>query len=172
MSVSLTGDLGKLLRFQEAIETAPELLDTIAKNLAEETIELIRDGIAEGVDPYGEKYEPLKLRDGQPLRDTGGLQIWQRRFVGREGFAVSSTKAYAAYHQEGTGLFGPKKKKIQPVKKKALRFQPRGGAVHIVGAVKGTPQRRMVPDDGTLPTKWRARYIETARDVIAEHFTR
>nr|PZN62466.1 MAG: hypothetical protein DIU58_12340 [Sphaerobacter thermophilus] len=170
MRLKFTGDFKALDAWAKKVKQAPEVLDKISLQLAEETIELIRDGIAQGVDPYGDPYEPLKLREGQPLRDTGRLQIWHRKASSSSGFTVQSTAKYAIYHQRGTGIYGPKKRPIKPVKAKALRIPVRGGSPIFSKQVAGTPKRRMVPERGPLPPKWRARYVETANEVLSEHF--
>lgn len=192
MRLKFTGNFKALDRWAKKLERAPEAMDEISLQLAEETIDLIREGIADGVDPYGKPYAPLKLRDGQPLRKTGGMQVWQRKAAGRDGFTVASPKKYAIYHQQGTGLYGPHKKPIVPKGGaaafrrrsraalmgtgervgfgKALRIPTQGGAI-FRRSVKGTPKRRMVPDRrGPLPSKWRARYVETANEVLTEYF--
>ncbi len=169
MRLRFTGDFKELDRWRKKVERAPEVLDEIGLQLAEETIDLIREGIADSVDPYGRPYKPLQLREGQPLRKTGGMQVWQRKAASRRGFTVSSPKSYAIYHQKGTGIYGPKKRPIRPTKAKALRIPTQGGAL-FRRSVKGTPKRRMVPDRGPLPMKWRTRYVETSNEVLTEYF--
>lgn len=61
-------------------------------------------------------------------RDTGALaasieptvNVYGRLVVGRVGTPLF----YARYLHEGTGIYGPKKKRIVPVTAKALRFKP------------------------------------------------
>src|SRR5690554_5283660 len=135
MRLRFTGNFKALNKWAEKLERAPEVMDDVSLQLAEETIDLIREGIADGVDPYGKPYEPLKLREGQPLRKTGGLQVWQRKAASRDGFTVSSPKSYAIYHQVGTGIYGPSKKPIVP-KGGAAAFRRRSRA-----ALMGTGER-------------------------------
>src|SRR5690606_2875877 len=108
----------------------------LTKQLAEEAIDLVRDGIAQKRDPYGKRYAPLKLRSGQPLRDTGRMQQWYRKSSGAHGFVIASPASYAIYHQTGTGIHGPKRRPIKPVKAKALRIPAPGGAIFRT-SVKG-----------------------------------
>lgn len=169
-ALKLTGDFKELDRWAAMMAAAADSARIVSANLAEETIELIREGFATSTDPYGKPWAPLKMRSGQPLRDTGGLQSsWHRRFVTAEGFVVESGKAYAAYHQGGTGLHGPKKRPIKPTKAMALRIPGPLGPV-FRKSVEGAPRRRMVPEKGDVPSKWRKRYIEAANDVLTELF--
>lgn len=170
LALKLTGDFAELDRFMDKCARAPDSMRIVSANLAEETIELIREGFETSTDPYGNRWAPLKLRSGQPLRDTGGLQSsWHKRFTTAQGFVVSSGKEYAAYHQGGTGIYGPKHQRIKPVKARALRFAGPGGPI-FARSVEGSPKRRMVPDKGALPERWRQRYVETAEDVLTELF--
>ena len=170
MQLKFSGDFSDLNRFRQQLEQAPEILTVVSKNLAEEAIELVREGIAEGHDPYGKKYAPLVLRDGNPLEDTGRLKVWHRVTATRQQFAIASTVDYAKYHQEGTGIYGPKKRRIKPLKARALRIPVRGGSPLFRRSVEGTPQRMMVPRPGDLPSSWRSRFIDTAHEVLTEHF--
>ena len=62
---------------------------------------------------------------------------------GRHEFAVGNSKlaAYALYVHEGTGIYGPKKRKIVPKNAKALRFKA-GGRVIYRRSVKGQKPNR------------------------------
>lgn len=169
ISFKLTGDFAELQRFQKQLEKASETTRILSANLAEATIELIREGFEHSKDPYGKKWEPLKLRSGQPLRDTGGLQAsWHKKNVTMHGFSIASGKDYAQFHQGGTGIHGPKRTRIKPVKARALRFPGPNGVI-FAKSVAGVPRRRMVPDR-TLPARWRDRYVRTAEEVLTELF--
>jgi phage gpG-like protein len=165
--LKFTGDFQALDRFAEQLSAAAGSTRLISGAMAEETISLIRDGFAASEDPYGKPWEPIKLRAGQPLRDSGGLQAsWHPSDVSESGFRVSSGKAYAKFHQQGTGLYGPHKARIVPVKAKALNVPGLGPRA----SVAGSPKRRMVPDRGRLPRKWREAYVEAAQEVLTELF--
>jgi phage gpG-like protein len=170
LALKLTGEFAELERFMEKVASVPDSMRIVSANLAEETIELFREGFETSTDPYGNRWEPLKLRSGQPLRDKGGLQSsWHRRFVTAQGFTVASGKDYAAYHQGGTGIYGPRHQRIVPTKARALRFAGPSGPI-FARSVEGVPRRRMVPDKGALPSRWRQRYVEAAQDVLTELF--
>lgn len=160
----LKGWASKAQRFSD------DALDFVSLQLAEEAIELVRSGISDGRDPHGRRYRTLALRDGQPLRDTGRLQAsWHRKRSGRDGFTIASSANYAIYHQLGTGIYGPKRRPIKPVKAKALSIPTPGGTM-FRRSVKGTPKRRMVPSRGPLPAKWRRAFQETAQEALAIYF--
>ena len=171
LKLTLTGDFSELARWQDQLSAAPQHVPLLSKLLAEETIDMIRDGFAESKDPYGRTWEPLKLRAGQPLRDHGGLQSsWHRRFATGQGFVVQSGKEYASYHQTGTGIYGPRGAPIKPKKPGgALKIPTIGGAI-FRKSVKGAPARKMVPDRGDVPSGWRERYIEAANEALEEIF--
>lgn len=170
MKAYFKGDLRKLRAWAKKAERYPtDALDFVALQLAEEAIELVRDGISRGRDPHGRRYRKLRMRQGQPLRNTGRLQAsWHRKKSDRTGFTIASSVNYAIYHQLGTGIYGPRKQPIKPVKAKALRIPVQGGAL-FRGSVRGTPQRRMVPHK-QLSATWRRAFREVANEALSEYF--
>lgn len=165
-SVSFTGDFAALNAYSARLGKLPGAHRIIAKNLAEETIDLVREGFEKAQDPYGKPWSYPIFRDGRPLQDSGGLKAsWKRRFTTRR-FSVSSTKVYARWLQEGTGLYGPLRRPIRPRYAKALRIPTPSGVIYR-SSVRGMRPRKMVPKDGYLPRRWLAQYIDTANDVIA-----
>lgn len=167
MRFQFTGEFQKLNRFRARVQKAPTALETLNENLAEETIGvLIADGFRRSEDPYGKPWAPPKLRDGNPLEDTGGLKgAWFRLFASRSGFGVANAKQYAQWHQGGTGIFGPRRRRIRATRAKALKLP--GGI--FATSVAGSPQRKMVPDEG-LPQRWRDHYVDTAQETLTELF--
>lgn len=167
MTIKFTGDFQKLDHFADQLAAAAVTTRVISMAMAEETISLIRDGFEKSEDPYGKRWEPLVIRVGRPLNDTGGLKAsWHRSDVTVDGFTVRSGKAVAKFHQGGTGVYGPRKARIVPVRAKALMVPGLGP----VASVAGSPKRRMVPNRGRLPRKWRDAYVEAAQEVLTELF--
>lgn len=169
--IKFSGDFQALKRFADKLAGTggPQTLRLVNEQLAEETIGLIRDGFERSTDPYGRAWAPLVIRAGRPLEDKGGLKSsWHPANVGPDGFDVESGKDYAVYHQGGTGKYGPRKTPIVPIDAKALRIP----GVGFRKSVKGSPKRRMVPDAGHLPRKWRRRFVETALETLSELFER
>lgn len=169
MPLQFTGDFQALNAFAARVAKAPARVREVNQQLAEEAVELVREGFETSTDPYGKRWAPLKLRAGQPLRDTGAMQIWRTRNITARGFSVFSPREYAVYHQEGTGIHGPRRKPIRPVKARALRFPGPSGPM-FARQVDGVPRRRMVPDAGPLPSRWRERFISTAHETMREIF--
>lgn len=58
-------------------------------------------GFRQGIAPNGEKWEPLKHREGQPLRDTGRLQRSISFKAGEKQVEIGTNVAYAKAHQFG-----------------------------------------------------------------------
>lgn len=170
-SASFQAGLRKLKKWEKMAKTAPELLPIIAKNSAEETVGMIQSNMKRGQDPYGNNFEPLKFRTGTPLSDRGQMRAaWFRKSHNANGFSVANGTRRSKFHNEGTGLYGPRKQRIYPTSAKALRIPVKGGAV-FARSVKGVPKRRMTPENGKLPQKWRRAYREISNDVFLSHFT-
>ncbi len=168
MKIKFSGDFAALDRFREKVEAAPAALVTVNEQLAEETVELIREGFDNSTDPYGDPWEELVLREGRPLEDTGGLKAaWFRERADATGFSVANAKSYAGYHQRGTGIYGPRGARIKPVRAKVLKLGKTG---RVARSVRGAPKRMMVPENGRLPERWKERYRETAQEVLTELF--
>lgn len=95
--------MDNMQRFEKALEKAPDLLPTIAKNLAEETVGLIADEFRSERDPFGDKWAEKKIPDGRKVLSgkTSRLKKWHRKSSGKRGFVVAATVKYAVYHQAG-----------------------------------------------------------------------
>lgn len=173
MKASFRGDAHVLKGWaNKAQRFSSDALEFVSLQLADEAVNLVRGGITDGEDPYGKRYKPLVLRKGQPLRRHGALQSgWHRKAFGRDGFTIASSTPgnYAIYHQLGTGIYGPKRRPIKPVKAKALSIPTPGGTM-FRRSVKGTPKRRMVPSRGPLPAKWRRAFTETIHEALTAYF--
>lgn len=91
----------------------------------------------------------------------GGADV---RRNGEERMAVvylAHTMRSGLYLETGTGLYGPKKRKIRPKHKKALRFPIGGGKFVVAGAVKG-----MKPQPIIKPTV--QRHIGSLRKAVRD----
>jgi hypothetical protein len=167
MKFAFTGDTASFARFVAKFDGTDRLIRKVNGQLAEATIDLIRDGFETHTAPDGAPWDPPLLRDGLPLEDTGGLKgSWFVVSSGPDGFQVANAKKYAEYAQDGTGLFGPKRHKILPITKHALKLP--GGL--FFRSVKGMKPRKMVPDDGSIPPRWADTYVEVADEVLSAHF--
>lgn len=118
----------------------------------------IRLGFKMGIDPWGSPWAKLKIRQGQPLRDTGLLQ---RSIVSRadsSGVTVGTNKLQAPVHQFGAT--------IVPKNAKRLVFPGPGGK--LIFAKKVTiPARPFMPlkkDQGiSLPPSWSSDVVKALR---------
>lgn len=65
------------------------------------------------------------------------------RFIRPDTFLVSDGVKYGIYHELGTGIYGPYKKRIRPVRANALRFTPKGRSTPVYRkSVAGVPAKR------------------------------
>jgi phage gpG-like protein len=169
-ALKFSGDFKALERFALKLATAgsDSTLRIVNEQLAEEAVDLIRDGFQRSTDPYGKPWKQPVLRSGQPLRDKGGLaNSFHRTHADADSFGVASTKDYAEHHQKGTGIYGKHKARIVPKKAKALRVPGAG----FFASVRGAPKRLMVPEKRRkLPTTWRIKFVETAQETLTELF--
>jgi phage gpG-like protein len=167
--IKFTGDFKKLKEWGRRFDNvSKEGMDIVANQLAEETLDLVKEGFEKSRDPTGKPWAPLAIRNGKPLEDTGGLKAsWSVDRKGKRGFSIISHKAYAIFHQEGTGIHGPRKKPIKPKKKGGvLAFKGPSGTI-FAKSVKGAPKRRMLPREH-LPPLWQKRLKETAIETLEE----
>lgn len=103
MGFSFSGDFPSLQGFIDRIRKAPEVARVVAENMAEEALELVREGFESESDPDGRKWQALKYRSGKILQDTGRLRTgWHRKTVTGNGFTIGPAVKYATYHQHGT----------------------------------------------------------------------
>lgn len=167
MKATFKGDTLKLQKWAQRLREVPKVLAQLSDQLAEEAIELVREGFDDSADPYGKAWKQLKLRDGRPLEDKGGLKAsWFKKYATAKGFRIASSKKVAIIHQTGSGIYGPKGTPIVPIHAKALRL----GKYGFAKSVKGTPARPMLPYKRRLPKKWIQRFQETAEEVLTELF--
>jgi hypothetical protein len=153
----------------------------VSNALAEETVDLIKEGFSKGQDPDGNAWAPLSelTRSGDrgiPLNDTG-THLKNRvavSWVGRNSYAVIIPFEHASVHQRGAV--------IVPVQARALSwFSTR--YVRNIGRTKKEkkqlrrvynrvfakkvtiPARPMVPE-GKLPDRWRRNLQEAFDDTM------
>lgn len=64
----------------------------------------VRLGFRTSTDPYGNEWDQLKVREGQPLRDTGRLEKSFVHLANLNGqLRIGSNLIYASTHNEGRG---------------------------------------------------------------------
>lgn len=103
-----------------------------------------------GIDPWGTPWLPLKLRKGQPLRDTGRLRNSITAQADDAGVTVGTNVRYAPTHQFGAT--------IVPKNKPRLAFKGPNGTVIFAKRVV-VPARPFMPlrkfgGPPVLPPEW------------------
>lgn len=93
----------------------------------------------------------LSGASGHPKRvDTGALrsdiQVQLRTLGGHPVVRVGTNKRYARFVHDGTGIYGPRRRRIVPTTKKALAFQSRRGRRIVVRSVRGMPPNEFLKD--------------------------
>ena len=119
-------------------------------------------GFKLGIDPFGNPWTKLKLRKGQPLRDTGRLQRSITAKADAKGVTVGTNVAYARTHQFGAT--------IEPKKAKRLVFQGPGGRLIFAKKVV-IPARPFLPlradaQVAALPPDWSVAVVRAIRNYI------
>lgn len=158
--------------FLRGLRRTPEWLRDAADDTADAFLDLVQEGFEQSRNPDGKRWAPLVLRNGKPLDDSGALKdSWRvdAQAVKSKGvitFSLISDADYAVHHQVGTGLFGPKKRRITPLKGASLYIPGYG---HFA-STRGAPARKMIPDRD-LPPKWRRVYERTIENAFEENLT-
>lgn len=166
--------------FIESLRRKIDVFHVVAVNgVRAEALKLVADGFQQSKDPYGNEWEPLKYRDGNPLIDTGRLRA---SFTAQESFTGNSTTVtvgtnvqYAKYHQFGTVIPAHKRqvkiatggaRKGKIVSKKYKGF----GEIREI-SVKGgkIPARPMLPTEGES-SEWNKAIEEVIEDAWRRAF--
>lgn len=105
-----------------------------------------------GIDPWGSPWAKLKIRQGQPLRDTGRLNRSIVANADKTGVTIGTNVQYAPTHQFGAT--------IVPKRAKRLVFPGPGGRMIFAKKV-AIPARPFLPlrkgyTTATLPPSWSA----------------
>lgn len=160
--VANDADITRLLQKLAELERGTAVRD-LARNIAEEAVELVKQGFEEERDPYGNAWAPLTCRDGQILRDRGALMNSIHVSGATETEArIADGVWYGIVHQTG--------QTIVPRHAKALRFMVRG--VPVFAQSVTIPARPFFPRAGDLPGGWRASFDETTTEWLHNFFGR
>lgn len=118
-------------------------------------------GFVQGVDPYGRSWAPLKVRQGQPLRNTGRLTHSIDYRVAGDSVEIGTNVRYAPAHQFGAT--------IRAKTPKGLIFPVPGGWVRKRQVT--IPARPFLPTDG-LPDAWREDILAILTDHLRQALRR
>lgn len=115
---AVTGDFKELQELANKFERLPSVRIELARSLAEEYANFMKDCFQESHGPYGETWEPLKFRTSangaaqKPLLDTGIMHnAIHPASIREDGFEVVVPQAYATTHQHGATIV-PKNAKV------------------------------------------------------------
>lgn len=162
-----------LERLRLVLEQPEQILELVSKSLAEETINLIKDGFRAETDPYGQRWEPKQKPDGRKTLSgqTGRLKTgWKVTNRTQDEIRVSPSVEYAEYHQN------PQARRRASASE-ALRAAARGidtgrrrstFSVDTIGPARlSRPRRMMVPDSSLgMPPTWNRQLEETATEAM------
>lgn len=152
------GIAARIRAMVEAAENMAPLHDRIGAAM----VSRVRLGFKAGASPYGAAWAPLRIRQGQPLRDTGRLQASIASAPDRTGVTVGTNVQYAAVHQFGAT--------IAP-KKAGGRLVFAGGRGLIFAKQVKIPARPFMPIDAGGNTNLPPDYQRTIITRIRAHFT-
>jgi len=139
-----------LASWREVMKSAPALVDEMGEMVAEEALDLVKEGFAKQTDPYGDRWQDKKVDDGRSILvgKTVQLKKWQivKKSNGKWTLSPSPTAGdYAAAHQD-----------------------PRPRAAW---GGKKLPRRMMIPSKARgMPPAWSKRMEEAMNDVFEAHF--
>lgn len=165
---------------EKLLANPDKVLDLVARSLAEESVNLIKDGFRTETDPYGEKWQPKQLADGRKTLSgkTSRLKTgWKvTRMNGRE-VVVSPSVEYAEYHQnpgerKRASSADVYRRSIEGGFSRRQISRARSFTENTIGPAQlARPRRMMVPDDGKgLPPKWERELNSAAVDAFAVVF--
>ncbi len=137
------GDFKKVDEWAKLMGSAPDVLESMSRNMAEEALELVAQGFESESDPYGRKWKEKKYPDGRLVLGGKTARLrrgWHLTRSGKAGFGIAPSVNYAPYHQLGA---------------------PRAGIA----------ARMMVPSARLgLPPKWRDAFAAVVEEQLAAHF--
>lgn len=135
----------KLREFEQRAGALQPVYQTIGRVL----VNRIRLGFKLGASPFGSPWRALKIRRGQPLRDTGRLQRSITANADAQGVTIGTNVRYASVHQFGAV--------IRPRRARRLVFPGPNGRLIFAKQVT-VPARPFMPlldrNTARLPPEW------------------
>lgn len=123
-------------RFEDL--ASPQFKGALTKEMSKDSLDFIQEGFRTESTPYGMKWRPKKIPNGQQiLVEKDKMRRRFRARVGLGSFAIGSDTPYTNRHQYG--FKGP----------------------DSLGRKISTPRRQMWPDPNKLPAKWIRSYTKT-----------
>ncbi len=149
-------DAGMVLDRLAALERAGTNMRPHLDKVGSQLVDLVRLTFHESRDPYGRPWKPLKLRDGQPLRNTGLLMNSVTHLVRGNSVEIGTNVPYAPVHQFGA--------RIEPKRARFLVFRDGQGGWIRARKVE-VPARPFLPTDG-LPDDWERSVLDVLSQSI------
>jgi hypothetical protein len=176
MSNGVSGDFAKLQKLAQRLAnlSGQNAMTAVSSAMADAAIELIDEGFDQERDPSGRPWHEKVFPDGRAVLQgkSGNLRrSFYKKQVSSRGFDVASSDPKFAFHQGGTGKYGPHGGRIYPKKGKRLGFKV-GGHLYGFASVAGAPKRKMLPDAGKSPGYWTARLKTRAAIILREKLSR
>lgn len=152
----VTGDYAALARLSKRLQRlGSEGTLRIAAQVAQETRLLAAETFQRGVSPDGQAWAPLRVRSGQPLRDSGRLATSLTVTYAGLTFTVGTNVGYAGVHQYGATVTVKNKRSLYSQKQR--RF---------FGKTVTIPARPFLPTGTALPSAWQDRLNEAAAEAL------
>ena len=173
MSIRPRFDVDQVLQALENL-TDPDKIKRALGSLGRVLETRIKLGFARGQAPSGARWEPLKLRMGVPLVDTGRLRASIGYRVEQDQVVVGTNVLYARLHQFG-GVIEPKNaKRLGPVPVGgSLAGEGAAGFLFLKRAV--IPARPFMPLDASgqvdLPASWATASLNALGRVLIDEAT-
>lgn len=162
--MAVRGDMHALESLRRRIESVTQagFRTELSDVLGATAMKLVADEFRAGADPYGRPWERPKLRQGQPLRNTGRMAASVNYQAGEGGFRLSIPVRYAMPHQRGATVL--------PKRGKYLRFKA-AGRFYTLKAAR-IPRRQLVPEreTGGLGPIWAAAFDRAAGELLRRKF--
>ena len=105
-------DDGGAKRKLAALDAATSDMRPVYETIGRVLVNRIRLGFKLGIDPWGSPWAKLKIRQGQPLRDSGRLQRSITSAPDSQGVTVGTNLLYAPVHQFGATITPKKAKRL------------------------------------------------------------
>lgn len=150
----------------KAMQAAAADMTPLHARIGAALVSQVQLGFKAGQSPYAQAWKPLKLRQGQPLRDTGRLRNSITSLPDQSGVTVGTNLIYAAVHQFGATI-KPKKPGGR------LVFEGPNGTIFAKQVtIPARPFMPLTPDGATdLPAEWqktvvgriRAHFVQAAK---------
>jgi phage gpG-like protein len=162
--MAVRGDMHALESLRRRIESVTQagFRRDLSDVLGAAAMKVLKDQFRASVDPYGRPWLRPKLRNGQPLRNTGAMEASANFQADESGFRLSIPVRYAMTHQRGANIL--------PKRGKYLRFKA-AGRFYTLKAAR-IPRRQLVPEreTGGLGPIWAAAFDRAAGELLRRKF--